>query len=287
MILRGVAARCLSLTAILAGTWGCASEPPKPGDDFRAVEVSTVGMDLRSGSPVVLLRQVESDQIVPIWVGLAEAQAIIRTLHGIQMPRPMTHDLMGSLLSQLDVKVVEVVVHDMREGTYYGSVKLQRAGEDKIIEVDCRPSDGIALALLTRSPVRVAPKLLLDVPGFEFAPPDEDQQVVRWLGVTVVALSPELRKEFNIPNRPGVVAREVSPPASQHGVKRGDLIFEVNDAPVATPLEFFEAVRETDEGEPVRLRILRGDKEQVIEIPLDATEPPRRLWPGQRRDLPV
>jgi uncharacterized protein len=263
---------------MLAATWGCANEPVKPGTDLRAVEISTVGMDMRSGSPVVLLRQPESNQIVPIWVGMSEAQAILRTLHGIQMPRPLTHDLIGSLLSQLDVKVVEVAVHDLRDGIYYGRVQLQRAGEDKLIDVDCRPSDGIALALLTRSPVRVAAKLLVDVPGIEFVPPDEAQQVVRLLGITAVALSPEVRKEFDIPERTGVVVREVSPPASELGVVRGDLIFEVNNTSIATPLEFFEAVRETDEGEPVRLRLLRGGKERVVEIPLDATEPPRRPW---------
>jgi uncharacterized protein len=278
-------ARILGLCAMLAGGTGCASDRAEGEDEFSTVEVSTVGMDMLSGSPVVLLRQPDSGEVVPIWVGIAEAQAILRALHGIQVARPLTHDLMGSLLSHLDVTVVAVVVHDLRDNTYFGRVQLRRAGEEKTIDVDSRPSDAIALALRTKSPVRVARKLFADVPGFEFVPPEGPQQVVRLFGMTLVSPSAELRERHEIPDRAGVVIRDVSPDAEQHGLAAGDFIIEVNDGAVSTPMEFFEAVMQGPRGEPVRLRILRRGEERTVEIPWDPSDPhlpPTPSRPGFR-----
>jgi uncharacterized protein len=280
-------ARMLALCGMLAGGTGCGADSAATEEEqeFSTVEVSTVGMDMISGSPVVLLRQPDSGQIVPIWVGISEAQAILRALHGIEVPRPMTHDLMGSLLSHLDAKVVAVIVHDLRDNTYYGRVQLKRGDEERTIDVDSRPSDAIALALRTKSPVRVARKLFADVPGFEFMPPEGAQQVVRVFGVTVVSPSPELRQRYELPDRPGVIVRDVSATAEGHGLEAGDLIMEVNEVSISTPMEFFDAVMESTRGEPVRLRVLRQDQERAIEIPWDATDPhlpPTPTRPGFR-----
>jgi uncharacterized protein len=277
--------KMLGLCAMLLCNVGCRADQAQSEEDFRTVEVSTVGMDVLSGSPVVLLRQPDSGEVVPIWVGIAEAQAILRALHGIDVPRPMTHDLMGSLLSHLEVTVVAVVVHDLRDNTYYSRVQIKRADQEKTIDVDSRPSDAIALALRTKSPVRVARKLFIDIPGFEFMPPEGTQQVVRMFGVTVVSPSPELRMRFDLPERPGVVVRDVSVMAEGYGLEAGDLVVEVNDVKVSTPMEFFDAVMESPRGEPVRLRVLRQEQERTVEIPWDASDPhlpPTPTRPGFR-----
>jgi uncharacterized protein len=277
--------KLLGLCAMLVCNMGCRADQAQSEEEFPTVEVSTVGMDMLSGSPVVLLRQPDSGEVVPIWVGISEAQAILRALHDIKVPRPMTHDLMGSLLSHLEVTVVAVVVHDLRENTYYSRVRIKGPNQEKTIDVDSRPSDAIALALRTKSPVHVARKLFTDIPGFEFMPPEGTQQVVRMFGVTVVSPSPELRSRFALPDRPGVVVRDVSSTAQRHGLEAGDLVFEVNDAKVSTPMEFFDAVMESTRGEPVRLRVMRQDQEQTIEIPWDASDPhlpPRPTRPGFR-----
>jgi uncharacterized protein len=275
-------ARVLGLCAMLIGSAGCRADRADREDEFSTVEVVTVGMDLLTGSPVVLLKQPGSNQIVPIWVGISEAQAILRALHGIQVPRPMTHDLMRSLVSQLDATVVAVVVHDLRDNTYFGRVQLKRQGQEETIDVDSRPSDAIALALLTKSPVRVARKLLADVPGFQFEAAETEQQVVRLFGATVVSPSAELRASHGLPDRPGVVLRDVSGTAERHGLKRGDLVVAVNDKGVSSPMEFFDAVMESPHGTPVRLQVVRDGEEQTFELPWDATEPHLPPTPSKR-----
>lgn len=275
----------LGLCVMLLGGGGCRGEVDQSKDDFSTVEVSTVGVDMLSGSPVVLLRQPKSGEVVPIWVGISEAQAILRALHGIEVPRPMTHDLMGSLLRHLEVTVVEVVVYELRDNTYYSRVQIKRVDQEKTIDVDSRPSDAIALALRTRSPVRVARKLFTNVPGFEFMPPEQAQQVVRVLGVTVVSRSPELGKRYDLPDEPGVIVQDTSDDAGERGLKAGDMIVAVNETTVATPIEFFDAVMGSPRGEPIRLKVMRRDQEHVIEIPWDASDPhlpPTPTDPGFR-----
>ncbi|MBI4659990.1 MAG: bifunctional nuclease family protein [Verrucomicrobia bacterium] len=246
---------------------------------FSQAEVSTVGMDLLTGSPLVLLRDLESGQVVPIWVGFAEAQAIARSLHGVRLPRPMTHDLMASLLQELEAKVEEVLVHDVREGTYYGAIRLRRPGEERIREVDSRPSDALALALRVGAPIQVARDILKKLPDYDFRAPDEAEQVVRVVGVTVVAATAALRKEFDLGDREGVVVAGVSEEAGKKGLKRGDLIVRVNDRVAKTPMEFLDAVRETPAGKTVRFLFWREGKEKEIELPLRT--PPRPTPRGQ------
>lgn len=263
----------LTASVLMLATSACGAEGPEAGEEFSVVEIATVGMDMLTGSPVVLLRQADSGDIVPIWVGLNEAQAIARALHGLSVPRPMTHDLMGSMLAQLGVAVEGVDVHDLREGTYFGRIRLKPAGEVPSIEVDSRPSDALALALRTGAPVRVARKLLLEVPEFEFAPPRGPEQVVRIMGLTVVTPTPEMKVEFDLPDRPGVMVRDASEPMEKRGVQRGDLVVEVNGTPIATPMEFYETVLNTARGQAVRLCFLRQGEEKTVEIPWETPRP--------------
>ncbi len=140
-----------------------------------------------------------------MWVGAMEAQAIALALHGVVLPRPMTHDLMASLISELRAEVEEVVVTDLRNNTYFGIVRLRVAGEKKIRDVDSRPSDALALALRTGAPIRVARKILAMSPEFDFIAPEGPNQVVQALGMTVVIATPSFRKEFSLGDQRGVV----------------------------------------------------------------------------------
>ena len=128
------------------------------GGESVAVELSTVGLDGRTGTPIVVLRDPESGSVLTIWVGVMEAQAIALALYGVVTPRPMTHDLMASLIAELRAEVDEVIVTDLRNNTYFGMVRLKVAGERKIRDVDSRPSDALALAVRTGAPIRVARK---------------------------------------------------------------------------------------------------------------------------------
>ena len=245
----------------------------KANGEFVAVELSTIGLDGRTGTPIVLLREPQSGSLVPIWIGSAEAQAIALSLHGVIPPRPMTHDLMESLISALNAEVEEVVVTDLRNNTYYGLVRLRVNGEKKTRDVDSRPSDALALALRTGAPIRVARKILASSPEFEFIAPEGPNQVVQALGMAVVVATPTLRKEFKLGDRSGVVVTTVAGLAREKGVRRGDLIVEVNGKPIEDPGAFLEAVRATKPPAQVRITYWRDGNTRSIELPTDVPRP--------------
>lgn len=273
----------LGLCSAVIGVWlactaaGSSLEAQSGGAaGLVSVELSTVGLDGRTGAPVVLLRDPESGSVLPIWVGPAEAQAIALALHGVIVPRPMTHDLMASLLSTLRAEVEDVIVHDLRNNTYFGTVRLRVAGEKKIRDVDSRPSDAMALALRTGAPIRVARRILVEPPDIDFIAPEGPNQIVQALGLTVVVATPMLRKEFQLEDRPGVVVTSALGPAREKGLRRGDLITEVNGQAVDTPVAFFEAVRAAPIKSPVRISYRRDGKTRAVELPANLAPADRR-----------
>ena len=120
------------------------------------LKVETLAMDANN-QPVVFMRELEGQRALPIWIGLPEAAAISSALEGKTLPRPMTHDLMQHILAELNVQVVKLVITDMRENTYYAELTLQVDTLTK--QIDCRPSDGIALSLRTGSPIYISEEL--------------------------------------------------------------------------------------------------------------------------------
>lgn len=240
------------------------------------VELATVGVDMHSRTPVVLLREAETGQSVPILVGVAEAEAIARSLHDVVMPRPMTHDLMAAVLGELNAEVEEVVVSEVRNGTFIGVLRVRVAGEDATRDVDSRPSDAMALALRTGAPIRVARQIMDEAPDIDFMAPDGDQQVVRALGISVRAPNPELREEFDLPDRDGVIAVDVSATAAEAGVQRGDLIVDVEGRTPVDPMDFFDAVQSAGSSDRVRMVLWRDGEERTIDISRDVPPSPRQ-----------
>jgi bifunctional DNase/RNase len=269
---------CIALGVLaFAACAAASSETLDAPDGFVPVELTTVGLDPATDSPVVLLRDPESGKVLPIWVGLPEAQAIARTLHGIVMDRPMTHDLFSGVIRRLGASVQEVRVHDLRDDVYHGVILLQPRDRPAAVEVDARPSDALALALRTGAPIFVARPLLEAAPDVDFIAPDAAEQVVQTLGLVVVAPSASLQEEFELPDRRGVVVSRAFGEARDAGLERGDLIVEANGVNPTTPMEFFEAVRGALPGEPVELRYWRKGREHTL------TLYPRPLDPGARR----
>jgi uncharacterized protein len=111
----------------------------------KEVTVAGVAVDPVTKSPIVLLREPESGNVVPIWVGLLEANAIVLALEGKEMPRPMTHDLMKSILLATGTRLLSIEIAEIRESTYFALLHIEGNGES--VHVDARPSDAIALAL--------------------------------------------------------------------------------------------------------------------------------------------
>lgn len=115
------------------------------------MELTGVRVELPSNQPIVLLRERDGERYLPIWIGASEAAAIALSLQGVQTPRPMTHDLMKTILDDLSVQVQRIVVSELRESTYYATIHLVQSGES--IEVSSRPSDAIALAVRMSVPI--------------------------------------------------------------------------------------------------------------------------------------
>ena len=215
---------------------------------------------------MVLLRELASGKVVPIWVGVAEARAIALALHGVEPPRPMTHDLMSDLITRLGAKLVEVWVHEIRGDTYHGRLQLEVRGSDEALLVDTRPSDALALALRTGAPIRIAKRIVDQTPQLDFLAPQASEQVVQAAGVTVKAVSEELRREHGLPERPGVVVVAVNPQAAASGLRAGDLILAFDGTPATTPMALLDAVRRSVPGRRLSVTYWREGEEHTARL---------------------
>ncbi len=122
------------------------------------MEIKGLLMDPVSNMPVVILRDTEKGLLLPIWVGIFEANAIALEMEKVATPRPMTHDLLKNLLAELDAHVERVVINDLRENTFFARIHLTR--KDSTLSVDSRPSDAIALALRSHAEIFVEEEVL-------------------------------------------------------------------------------------------------------------------------------
>lgn len=135
-----------------------ASEEPGATNGLVEMMVESVRVHMLSNRHVVILKDVEQDRYLPIWIGAWEASAIAMRLQGLTAERPLTHDLFATTLEQLDVKVNRVVISELADETYHARLYLQRDGQE--VEVDARPSDALALAVRAEVPIFAAEDVL-------------------------------------------------------------------------------------------------------------------------------
>jgi len=137
-------------------------------------------MDPVTNMPIVILRDVSGNSVLPIWVGVYEANAIALEIEKVSTPRPMTHDLIKSLLLGLNTSMRKVVVSELKEDTFYAVIWLDRDGE--IISVDSRPSDALALALRLDCPIYVEETVLKSSSkAANASDKDNKEELKRWL----------------------------------------------------------------------------------------------------------
>ncbi|HDR16484.1 MAG TPA: bifunctional nuclease family protein [Desulfobacteraceae bacterium] len=125
---------------------------------YKAMVISGLTVDPVTNTPIVILKEVEGGQTLPIWIGLLEATAIASELEGIKFARPMTHDLFKDVLDLIDLKVVKVEVCDLKNNTYYAQIHFLHNGKE--LSVDARPSDALALSLRVKAPIYVAEEVI-------------------------------------------------------------------------------------------------------------------------------
>jgi bifunctional DNase/RNase len=122
------------------------------------VTVDSVRVSLMSQDRMVVLKEVDSNRYLPIWIGPFEADAITIQLQGVQIARPLTHDLLKSFIRVLGVKVSHIVVNDLRNNTFYAQITMDNDGKE--LQIDARPSDAIALAVRVGAPIFVAEQVM-------------------------------------------------------------------------------------------------------------------------------
>jgi bifunctional DNase/RNase len=148
------------------------------------MKVEGLTLDPLTNMPIIILKDLLSDKALPIWVGYFEANAIALEIEKINTPRPMTHDLLSSMISSLHAKVKHVLINDLQENTFFAVISIIQNGSD--MTIDSRPSDAIALALRTKSPIFVEDKVIeaakkLDLPDPGKIQNDEKQQWKDWI----------------------------------------------------------------------------------------------------------
>ncbi len=132
------------------------------------VTIDSIRVSLMSQHRVIILKEIGGERFLPIWIGPFEADAITIELQGVEVPRPLTHDLLADVIETLGAQVSHVVVNDLRNDTFYAVIVLDRDGEE--IEIDSRPSDAIALAVRVSAPIFVAEHVMEQAGNV----PDED-----------------------------------------------------------------------------------------------------------------
>jgi bifunctional DNase/RNase len=157
---------------------------------FKPMVISGLTVDPLTNSPIVILKEIDGEKTLPIWIGLLEATAIASELEGIKFSRPMTHDLLKNIMGMIDLKVLKIEVVDLKNNTYYALIHF-RHGE-KEMSIDARPSDALALSLRVDAPIFVAEEVIQKSSQIDLKaePEDKSEQGKKWQEI-LESLNPE------------------------------------------------------------------------------------------------
>jgi bifunctional DNase/RNase len=146
------------------------------------IEMTIKGLmvDPITNMPIIILRDKDGQRVLPIWVGVFEANAIALQMENVTTPRPMTHDLLKNVICDLKADIQKIVVSDLRENTFYALIYLIVNGEP--VAIDARPSDAIALALRAQAPIFVEDRVIDNAKTVDFVPDKENsERLQKWL----------------------------------------------------------------------------------------------------------
>ena len=156
----------------------------------RPMTIHLLAVDTATRSPIVILKELNGERTLPIWIGMLEAQAIATELGGIKSSRPMTHDLLKSIIEKTGIRVNRVEICDLKDNTYYSVISLTYKG--KAFSIDARPSDALALSLRVGAPIFVTDEVIEKFEQFDLQvePEDKSERGKRWREV-LEKLDPE------------------------------------------------------------------------------------------------
>jgi bifunctional DNase/RNase len=252
----------LSVSLLIALVLVAMSKETPPA--FIEMEVKGVRLDALGQNPVVILVDKEEKKALPIWIGLLEANAINKELKNITSPRPMTHDLLYSILAQAHLKVKEVKIVNLKDNTFYATLFLKINKE--VVEVDARPSDAIVIALKSKSPIFVL-ATILNEQGIALTQKSMGERY----GIRIQELTPSLASHFNFKGEKGVLVSEVisDSTAASSGIKSGDIITKIGLKEVGSIQEFEETFDALKAGDSVQISLFRDDKFTEVNLSLN------------------
>jgi bifunctional DNase/RNase len=241
-------------------------------DEMLEMKVKGVTIDPHGNTPIVILEDAEGHQAFPIWIGVPEAQAIARALEGALTPRPMTHALLQNMLTDLQVEVARIVIHDLQSNTFYASIFLRQG--PKTLTVDARPSDAIAVALGAKAPIFVTKKVLGSVRTVALSASSLAPQAAKKLGMHLQSLDATLAQAFRLANPQGVLISfvETGSQAERQGLRRGDVITDVDGQQIKNLQEFLDIFRHKKTGQELVLQVTREQHPLKIRLPFSALE---------------
>jgi bifunctional DNase/RNase len=234
---------------------------------FVETRVKTIVVDPNSQSPVVVLETVTDKRPLPIWIDFPEARAIAMELEQIKSPRPLTHDLIRNLLQKLGANLQRATITDLRNNTYIALLSLNVKGQD--VEIDCRPSDAIAVALRMKAPIFASAQVLAKSKPL---PPQSGRapHAQTKMGIQAQDLTPELAKLFDSQEQRGVLVAAVAlaSPAMRAGLERGDIITKVNGKALASAGDLDSMIQSIPAPAQVKLEVIKKGKPTTVVIDL-------------------
>ncbi|HUY39554.1 MAG TPA: bifunctional nuclease domain-containing protein [Candidatus Binataceae bacterium] len=272
--MQAFAARHLCLLTLAATLAACAcgqhapaagtSSSPRSGDAVR-VTVATVGFDEAAQAHFVLLVDPGDRRELPILIGNVEAQSIVLSLRGVKPARPLTDNLLGTVISQTGNRIDRVEISNLRGEIYYAKIFM----DDGKYTIDSRPSDAIALAMDSGAPIYVAAPLFVNAPHanlVEREPAQSGPRVATALGITVQDLTPALAAAFDLPLGGGVLVADTTPAAAHAGVARGDIVTQVDSRAITQASDFSAGIDAVKSTAPVAITFDRAGTQRTIMI---------------------
>jgi bifunctional DNase/RNase len=229
--------------------------------------IKTLLVDPSTQTPVVVLETIADKKPLPIWIDVPEARAIALELEHVSLPRPLTHDLIRNILQSVGATVQRVTITELRNNTYFASLAL--LVRDKVVQVDSRPSDAIAVALRMKAPIFVSAQVLSKSKPVPAQAGRADQTQGK-LGMQAQDLTPDLAKLLDSQQHKGVLVTDVSVGAAamKAGLQRGDIIIKANDQTIASTSDLEGALQAAKTSPQIKLEVIKKGKPTIIVIDL-------------------
>jgi uncharacterized protein len=230
-------------------------------------KIKTLMLDPNSQSPIVVLETVTDKKLLPIWIAAPEARAIALELEHVAMPRPLTHDLVRSIIQGLGATLQRVTITDLRSNTYFAVLLLRLKGQE--LQIDARPSDAIAVALRMKAPIYVSTHVLAKSKSLP-ALGNSTKESKRKLGIHAQDLTEEVAALLDVSFKKAVLVVDVAQgsAAMVAGLQRGDLITKANDQTIQSVQELEAFVHSAKPDTRIKLEVIKKGKPTTVVIDL-------------------